>query len=166
LHDKNVNVEDEGEEFILNTFVKQLETGTVELPDGPNGELIPVKISDLGIKYPVVVTNEEIKTIQYWSEAMDGDSPGAQFTPPARDERGTAAPGAAGSNGAADNQPELWKLRQYDFIIQFCWQETPRGQRFETRQGAGPDGQAPDETAEGAAPGTAAVDQGTTASGS
>jgi hypothetical protein len=27
--------------------------------------------------------------------------------------------------------PKTWKLRQYDFRIQFCWQPLPRGKRQE-----------------------------------
>ena len=40
---------DEGKEFIENTFFKALEEGTVQLPDGPNGELVEVPIAKLGI---------------------------------------------------------------------------------------------------------------------
>ena len=52
--------------FIRNTFFKNLETGTVKLPDGPDGKLIDVPIADLGIKYPVVVTHPKIQTVTYY----------------------------------------------------------------------------------------------------
>ena len=50
----------EGQPFLQNTFIKQLEEGSVQLPDGPNGELVDVLITDLGISHPVVVTQNKI----------------------------------------------------------------------------------------------------------
>ena len=58
---KNIDVGDEGEKFVTNTFLKNFETGKVKLPDGPNGELIEVPIADLGIKYPVVMTSQRVQ---------------------------------------------------------------------------------------------------------
>ena len=51
---------DEGKEFIENTFFKALEEGTIQLPDGPNGELVEVPITKLGIQCPVVTTENPI----------------------------------------------------------------------------------------------------------
>ncbi len=124
LREEKITVPYEGEDFILNTFFKNLETGTVQLPDGPNGTLIDVPISDLGIKYPVIVTTEEIKPVTYFPEATDVSATGGMPTGAGTYGRGEEAigPGAPG-----EKEPELWKLRQYDFIIQFCWQPQPRG---------------------------------------
>jgi type IV pilus assembly protein PilM len=149
LRDKNITVPYEGEDFILNTFFKNLETGTVQLPDGPNGELIDVPISELGIKYPVIVTSEEIKPVDYYPEATDMSNPGVIPTAPVRDERGESGIGQA---PAGEKIPELWKLRQYDFIIQFCWQPQPRGTRLDKQK------MAQQEQPEGEAPSTAAIE--------
>jgi hypothetical protein len=106
---------------------------------------VPVKISDLGIKYPVVVTTEEIKPVTYWAEAIDPTAAGGIPTDMsmigARNGEGT------GAAAAKVEEPKIWKLRQYDFIIQFCWQPEPRGKRL-------------DKTAKqpGDAPSTAAVE--------
>jgi type IV pilus assembly protein PilM len=132
LRDQKITVPDEGEEFILNTFFKNLETGTVQLPDGPDGDLVPVKISELGIKYPVVVTTEEIKPVTYLAEAIDPTAAGGMPTPPPMsDDAGERGVGAAAN---AVQQPKLWKLRQYDFVIQFCWQPQPRAKRLENKR--------------------------------
>ena len=55
-HFHNTDPNHEGERFIVETFFKNLETGTVKLPDGPDGELIDVPIKDLGIHHPVIIT--------------------------------------------------------------------------------------------------------------
>jgi type IV pilus assembly protein PilM len=148
LREQKITVPYEGEDFILNTFFKNLETGTVDLPDGPNGELVKVKISDLGIKYPVIVTTEEIKPVTYYPEAMDTSDGVAMPSAPVRDDRGEGIGPAA----AAEQEPELWKLRQYDFIIQFCWQPQPRGTRLDKKK------MAQQEQPEGEAPSTAAIE--------
>jgi hypothetical protein len=157
LREQNITVPYEGENFIINTFFKELETGTVELPDGPNGELVKVKISDLGIKFPVVVTSEQIKPVTYLPEATDMSDPNGMAATPTYDRGGSYDRGEAGAGTAApgEKEPELWKLRQYDFIIQFCWQPQPRGKRLEKDN-------AEQQSPEGEVPSTAAV-EGTTA---
>ena len=80
LPDKNVDVGDEGEQFVRNTFIKNLETGKVALPDGPNGQPIEVPIAELGIQYPVVVTNVKVKSVTYMAEPVDAASGGMPMT--------------------------------------------------------------------------------------
>jgi hypothetical protein len=41
-------------------------------------------------------------------------------------EIGAAPPGA---NAQGANEPKVFKLRKYPFVIQFAWQPQPRGQR-------------------------------------
>jgi type IV pilus assembly protein PilM len=140
LPDQNVEVGDEAQQFIINTFFKNLESGTVKLPDGPKGAPVDVPIKDLGIRYPVVVTTEKTKSVQYLSEPSDEGTTGTRYTP-AMEGRGLP-----GQNMPGEAGPEIWKLRQYDFFIQFAWQPQPRGQRLENMAKQGE-----------AAPGTAAV---------
>jgi type IV pilus assembly protein PilM len=121
LTDKNIDVGDEGEKFVRETFIKNLETGKVSLPDGPGGQLVEVPIADLGIQFPVVVTNQRVNPVTYMAEPADT----ANGTVP------TGPEGAAMSIGAGGDQPKTFKLRQYDFIVQFCWQPQPRGHRLE-----------------------------------
>jgi hypothetical protein len=60
-----------------------------------------------------------------------------------------------GRTAVGDDQPETktWKLRRYDFIIQFCWQPKTRTQRREKAAAAS---EPAPGTASAAAPGTPA----------
>jgi type IV pilus assembly protein PilM len=145
LREQKISVPEEGQQFILNTFFKNLETGTVKLPDGPNGELIDVPISDLGIKFPVVVTTEQIVPVTYFAEAVDPNMVGGMPATSSEYDRGATAPGAAAN---AQEEPKTWELRRYNFIIQFCWQPQPRGKRLEKQMAQ----------QQGEATGTAAVE--------
>jgi type IV pilus assembly protein PilM len=128
LPDQNVDVGDEGEQFVQETLIKNLETGKVMLPDGPGGELIEVPIADLGIKYPVVVTHLRTETVTYMAEPIDPNNPTG--TPMmGRGYEGPSMPAGAGLPG--EQLPKTFKLRQYNFIVQFCWQPQPRGNRLE-----------------------------------
>jgi type IV pilus assembly protein PilM len=133
LPEKNELVGEEGETFLTNTFLKNLEHGTVKLPDGPNGELIEVPIADLGIKDPVVMTNLRIQPVTYLAEPVDATNPGGVggggFTGGRMGAEGGALPGPTGVPGEVI--PKTFKLRQYDFVVQFCWKPEPRGKRLE-----------------------------------
>jgi type IV pilus assembly protein PilM len=149
LPDKNIDVGDEGEQFLRNTFIKNLENGKVTLPDGPNGEPIEVPISELGVSMPVVVTNQKTQTVTYMAEPSESSN-GSSPTP--------VGPEALQNSGAtSDQQPKMFKLRQYDFIVQFCWQPKPRTSRLKemAEKKAAPAGETPAATAPG---GTAAAD--------
>ncbi len=127
LPDKNINVGDEGEQFVTHTLLKSLRTGSVMLPDGPGGKLIEVPIADLGIQYPVVVTQLKTQTVTYMAEPIDPNSPGGMpMAGPGLELSGAAIGGVPGQQ-----VPKTFKLRQYDFIVQFCWQPEPRGKRIE-----------------------------------
>jgi type IV pilus assembly protein PilM len=148
----NVDVGEEGWTFVRNTFIKNLEEGTVQLPDGPNGALVDVKIADLGIKYPVQLTSFKIKKEEYLAEAVDdADVTGGVSMPMPSTYPGRR--GGEGGYGTPVNsemeQTKTWTLRRYDFLIQFCWQPTPRGKRL--------DNMADDAGGGGEVPSTAAV---------
>jgi type IV pilus assembly protein PilM len=118
-------VEYEGKQFIESTFCEYLENGSVRLPDGPDGKMVDVPISALGISHPVVVTKERIEDVSYLAEpgdAGEGGRPAGQSYAIRGGRGGGAAPGAPA-------QPKTLDLRQYDFVIQFCWQPKPRGER-------------------------------------
>jgi type IV pilus assembly protein PilM len=155
LREQNISVPDEGQQFILNTFFKELETGTVKLPDGPNGELIDVPISDLGIKFPVVVTTEQIVPVTYFAEAVDPNMVGVGGMPATSSEYPRGESAALGATANAPEEPKTWDLRRYNFIIQICWQPQPRGKRLAKQNGE----------QQGEAAGTAAVEGDTAATG-
>lgn len=133
LPDNNkLNVGDEGATFLKKTLIQNLKSGKVSLPDGPGGAPVEFTMAELGISDPVIVTAEKTKTVTYLAEpvdTVDGSVPTMAMSPmpAARPEGGPAAPGAP---GAADIYPKTFKLRQYDFIVQFCWQPKPRTERL------------------------------------
>ena len=122
----------EGKEFIENTFFKNLEEGSVELPDGPNGELVEVPYAKLGISCPVVITENPIVDVTYFPDAIGRRSRvGVSMSP---------SPEMGGRRGAASEEPvgpKMWKLRRYDFTIQFYWKPTPRSTRLAPPAAAG-----------------------------
>ncbi len=125
-----VGPEGEAEEFLKRTFIKELELGKVKLPDGPNGDPVEVSMADLGIKTPVVVTAEKTRPVTYFVASPDstGAMPTMGSMPVGPEGMSPGGPGAA-TPGV--EQPKLFKLRKYRFIVQFAWQPQPRGQRIE-----------------------------------
>lgn len=119
----------EGREFIAKTFFRELENGTVSLPDGPDGQLVDVPIEDLGIRYPVVVTQHRIQDVDFYPDAQGEDDTRSRG-------RSNFRRAQAGDGGADRDEPRVWKLRRYDFVIQFCWQPTPRSERQEKAEPA------------------------------
>ena len=65
---------DEGKEFIENTFFKHLEEGIVQLPDGPDGE--PVEVTDRQAGHPVPGRDhrEPDHRRHYLPEAVGGET--------------------------------------------------------------------------------------------
>ncbi len=120
----------EGEQFVRETFIRQLEEGTIQLPDGVDGEMLDVTYKELGIDFPVVVTKKKIEKVTYSPDAAeDGRSSGPSFG-------GVGMPTAVGlgvGNSDQPEVPEVWKLRRYDFILQFAWTPTPKNQRQANR---------------------------------
>lgn len=120
-----VDKQNEGLQFIQKTFFKNLKDGTVKLPDGPNGQLVDVPISELGISHPVVVTANQIDKVQYLKEPADASGTGQS-----RRRMSTFAPQVGVGSGQGSDS-EVLNLRQYDFVIQFSWRPQPRAERRE-----------------------------------
>jgi len=124
-------IEEEAEEFVLNTFCRELQLGTVMLPDGPGNELIAVPIASLGIGYPVIITKGRVDD---WNclPIVEEDSQ-SQRRAPLTSFRTQVMPGERGGEMGlpSEAQPEVWKLRRFDFTIQFCWRRRPRTEREE-----------------------------------
>ncbi|MEO0528947.1 MAG: type IV pilus assembly protein PilM [Planctomycetota bacterium] len=131
-----------GQQFVRRTLIENLIEGKIQLPDGPEGpegepELIDVTFEELGIGYPVVITKNRIIDVEYDPEATEADGPGgrapARRAAPVGRGRGPGGRGLAGAN--EPEEPELWKLRRYDFIVQFAWTPTLRHTRQLAREG-------------------------------
>ncbi|MEN0110384.1 MAG: pilus assembly protein PilM [Planctomycetota bacterium] len=128
-------------EFVRETLIENLRTGSVMLPDGPGGELIEVTFEELGIGYPVIVTKNRNVEVTYDPDAGAGEQPGA------RRRRGVglagegAPPGLGGGRRAGPAvpgapEPREWKLSRYDFVVQFAWTPTLRTERDRAREEA------------------------------
>ncbi|MFO0789302.1 MAG: type IV pilus assembly protein PilM [Pirellulales bacterium] len=171
--DSKIDVGDEGEQFLNNTIIKNLREGKVSLPDGPNGAPVEVSMADLGIQYPVVVTNLKVQTVTYLAEPVDNTSDGTMTGTPAMPMPTIGPEGSGGMVAGANGEmmPKTYKLRQYDFVVQFCWQPQPRSQRLAkmAAKQAAPAGTTPEGApaeappAEGTPPATAPA--GTAATG-
>ncbi len=125
----------EGEQFVRETFIRQLEEGTIQLPDGPEGEMMEVTYKELGIDYPVVVTKYKIEKVSYSPDATEDSNGGRMnFGGPAMGIG--ARPGVRGESANEQPEgPEVWELRRYDFTLQFAWVPTPKNQRQANRLG-------------------------------
>jgi hypothetical protein len=100
----------------------------------------------------VQLTSFKIKKEEYLAEAVDdADVTGGVSMPMPSTYPGRR--GGEGGYGTPVNsemeQTKTWTLRRYDFLIQFCWQPTPRGKRL--------DNMADDAGGGGEVPSTAAV---------
>jgi type IV pilus assembly protein PilM len=144
-HNSDKDQVNQGEKFIRDAFLKKLEEGTVQLPDGidpvtkgPTGEPVEVPLKDLGIHHAWVVMSKPI-----YKEPIDPDADlmaeggggqigtGFQSLNPEA-QRAMAAPEAGAENDeAATGLPKskIFEVKRCDFVVQFCWQPTTRTQR-------------------------------------
>lgn len=126
FHNKHLN--DQSAKFVRDTLIRNLQEKKILLPDGPNRKMKLVPIKDLGIGYPVIVQSWRVRPV----EMRDPNAEVAEQS----EEMGAAA----GPGGMRGEEPEATvptiKLRQYDFVLQFCWQETPLSKRLNPQPAA------------------------------
>jgi type IV pilus assembly protein PilM len=94
----------EGAQFVREQFLKRLENDKVTLPVGKNHAPEQVSIKDMGISYPVLINPSQID-----NEEM--------LNPEAQDDEDNPA------------VPKTIQVPRFDFVVQFCWQETPPSTR-------------------------------------
>ena len=121
----------QGAQYVYEKFMKNLENGQIELPDGPNGdETIPVSMKELGIRYPVLLRD-------YSAMLKDSEVDNPEYDP--EQSRNSLDPFSQNRNSdlfALDEEeeiPEKIPFDKYVFRIQFCWQGTPLSKRIEMR---------------------------------
>jgi len=156
-HYHNLDQNNQTIRFVNNTLIKNLEEGTVQLPDGPDGQMIEVPLADLGISHPWVVTNEPLR-----NEVIDPNAPtgrggrggfraggfgggeggmgtgmgmgmggyGGEGGGYGGFQGGTGS-GTAGEQGKVNEKLPLIRLKRYDFVVEFFWHPTPRSVRWE-----------------------------------
>lgn len=129
-HYHNADSTNERGEFVKNTLIKNLEEGTVSLPDGPEGALVDVPMQDLAISHAWLVRDQKLSEELIDPEAMMQDPSATTGGGGYGGEYGGrgGGPGAGGVPGAED---KLIKLSRYDFIVQFVWQPKTRADRKE-----------------------------------
>lgn len=138
-HYHNADQTNQTRKFVIDSLVKALADGTVELPDGYDeekkeltGELLEVKFQDMGISRPWLVTGKPLRR-----ETIDPDAAlmGDGATPMAVGGFSSIAPVEAAPLGE-DGTPtgpvsRAFEVQRYDFVVQFCWQPKTRAQRRE-----------------------------------
>lgn len=135
-----------GQEFVRRTLVKNLLEGSIQLPDGdPDAAGKPtlreVSFKELGISHPVVVTKRRVNDFEYDPNASEGEETGgATGRRPGPAVLGASRPRRPGApEEELPPAPEYWKLKRYDFVLQFAWKPTLRHTRELTRKGLNAD---------------------------
>jgi type IV pilus assembly protein PilM len=139
-HYHNAEQSNQTLKFLNDTLFKNLQEGTVKLPDGYDpvtkkvtGELVDVPIKDLGISRVWLVADKPLRPDLIDPEAhlaAEGVTSAAGF----REGLGLEQPGAQQGEEAATMpvdpvQARMITVQRYDFVVQFCWQPKTRTQR-------------------------------------
>jgi type IV pilus assembly protein PilM len=135
-HFHNASQSDDTARFVVRTLLKNLAEGSVELPDGPNGEMVDVPIKDLAISHAWIVKDKSIDPnfmIDPDAELL-AEGGGAQpmaFTltddEEGDDKNADVPPGIDPLTGQPISR--AFTVRRYDFVVQFCWQPKTRAER-------------------------------------
>jgi len=140
-HYHNLKQSNQTRRFVNNTLIENLETGSVELPDGPGGEMVEVSFKELGITHPWLVEGTRIEDVQLDLETgLEGSDSGSGRGRGGGEYgmgggeyggrgggRGVIQPGIDGEEA----EPTVITLKRYRFLAHFVWQETPRSVRRE-----------------------------------
>lgn len=142
FHNSDINnpgefdLENEAGQFVRRTLVKNLREGTVMLPHS-SSEIVEVSMKDLGISKPVMVSNYRPVPVTYDPNALDEEEASRAYS----DYRNATEQVGGGSFGGIrrpsirrsdepePEPPEHWKLRRYEFEVQFIWQPKSRTER-------------------------------------
>jgi hypothetical protein len=154
--------------FVENSLIKNLEEGTVKLPDGYDpatkkvtGELIDVPIKDLGVSRVWLVQDKPLRKELIDPNAQLAAEGGAQTSfDQALGLDQQTVPGAAEAEAAAPPDPNagMIEVQRYDFVVQFCWQPKTRSQRREIAAARAEAEAAAEEAEAAAAPEEVAMD--------
>jgi type IV pilus assembly protein PilM len=118
-HYHNESRENLGAQYLRETLIKKLGDGklTVTLPN-ESGTLEEVSLQELGIGYPVLITRD------FNLKEVDVPDPVAQAKMSAGGVMPMMSGGLRGdrSGGANEAPPGMRRLKEFDFVVQFCWQ--------------------------------------------
>jgi type IV pilus assembly protein PilM len=111
-HNKDTH-ESQGAGYVRDTLIKNLREAKIKLI-GKDGQETELPIKELGIGYPVIVSEIRPLVPEQWVD------PNALSTKGLKDAKGNPVP---------DAQPVT--LKRFDFTLQFAWQPTPLSKRLE-----------------------------------
>jgi type IV pilus assembly protein PilM len=135
-HYHNLDQTNQTIRYVNNTLIKNLEEGTVMLPDGSEGQMMDVPLADLGISHAWVVEGKPLT-----DEVIDPNAPlNSTGRSGGYGARGYGGGGygdsregrmaAAGQEDGNEKLPPI-HLKRYDFVVEFFWQPHTRGERLE-----------------------------------
>lgn len=139
-HYHNKDKSNQTSRFVNNTLIKNLEEGFIELPDGPDDEMVRVSFADLGISHPWIVQDKQIQKIEKNLDEPAGGSTsgqrggyggaGGEF---GGEYGGYGGGGRTSSTPSEDDEegPNIVELDKYEFIVQFAWTPTTKSERIE-----------------------------------
>ena len=125
FHYFNKDPQNEAAQYVRNTLLQQLEHGQIMLPDGPNIQLIPVSMDELGVAYPILIRSEGRLDRSF-------QVPNPKFDPDLQRHKGRLIDESAQEDEAGE--PPFHIVPRYQFVVQFCWKETKVTERQEKRQ--------------------------------
>ncbi len=139
-HFHHRNSERVGDAYLRETLLDQLEFGGVELPVGPDGKTEKFTVKELGISCPVLIRhvldmNFSIPNPKFSAKvAPPGGVPPVSPRPPIGNPPGVPV-GAPKPPPPPTIKPTI-ETPRYEFVVQFCWKQTPLRQRLEAREKA------------------------------
>jgi type IV pilus assembly protein PilM len=129
FHYHNSDRANERGEFVKSTLIKNLEEGSVELPDGPNGALVSVPMKDLAISHAWLVRDQKLREELVDPEAMQDPTAMSGGGGGRGGYGGEYGRGGGGGNLLPGQADKMLKLQRYDFVVQFVWQPKTRAER-------------------------------------
>ncbi len=141
FHFHNADRTNQGAQYVRNTLIRQLRDGKLELPVAAGGKLDAVTMKDLGISCPVLVNPRMVREVDVTDPNAEPETArsGGMGMPmgPAGPGMGMGGVGGnrSGMPGAPDTAaPGAIRLKQFDFVVQFCWQPKTPSERHEAKK--------------------------------
>jgi type IV pilus assembly protein PilM len=129
-HNSDEDKQNQSATFVVNTLLKQLADGTVKLPDGydaeakkPTGKMVDVKIEDLGISRAWILPSRA------WQDEWINPDEELGLAGGTGLEAFMPQPGMPEGGVPGEEKPSAFKVRKFDFVVQFCWQPRTRAER-------------------------------------
>ena len=128
-----------GATHVINTLIRNLEHGFIDLPGGPGQGLVRFSMKELGISHVILAVDPPVKKWPIenpnYVQVMNPEGSAAPFgTVPTPTVPGAATTDSAAAAAANDpNNKQFFLVERYDFIVQFCWVEKPLNVRLVER---------------------------------